>query len=286
MSTTESPKYSWKKPEKTKNYKYAIVGIDGAYGLIDRQGKLIVDPKYKSITMIKKNWSKINEIWFNKNIESITPDEGVILPKIKNYKDVKKHITTRKELNRVINAMNRATIDNLTQSRSFEGGQKVTKWEYSEIQKAIGRTFKNLETERKTILKGRESIGMGDERLSEISAIEESISSLAWQKGADFKELRQRVFNVGRTDYEMGRAELFQKNYYKALKDIKNFPNYDKLKKELDKIRNPIAFYEFVKKSPTLMDLFLWYKGETVYGSFDSNEDAFLNALENDFGIH
>ena len=223
---------------------------------------------------------------FNKNIEAIEVDEGTILPNTRTYKDVKSHITTRKELNRVINAMNRATTENLTKERTFEGGQKVTKWEYDEIRKALGRTMRNLEGERESILKNSKSIGMGHERLSEISAIEESVSSLAWKKGSDFKALRERVFNVGRTDYEMGRAELFKKNYYIALKDIKNFPNYKKFKKELDKIRNPIAFYEYVKKSSTLMDLFLWYKGETVYGNFDSNEDAFLSALQNDLGIY
>ena len=83
--------------------------------------------------------------------------------------------------------MNRATTENLTKERTFEGGQKVTKWEYDEIRKALGRTMRNLEGERESILKNSKSIGMGHERLSEISAIEESVSSLAWKKGSDFK---------------------------------------------------------------------------------------------------
>ena len=36
------------------------------------------------------------------------------------------------------------------------------------------------------------------------------------------------------------------------------------------------------------MDIFLWYKstdGYLVYSSFDSNENAFDNALANDLGI-
>ena len=49
VSTTESPKYSWEKPEKNENQQYAIVGIDDKYGLIDRHGKLLICPKYRSL---------------------------------------------------------------------------------------------------------------------------------------------------------------------------------------------------------------------------------------------
>lgn len=39
------------KPQKIENQKYAIVNTGGLYGLIDRQGRLVVAPKYKSITI-------------------------------------------------------------------------------------------------------------------------------------------------------------------------------------------------------------------------------------------
>ena len=51
VSTTESPKYSWEKPEKNENQQYAIVGIDDKYGLIDRHGELLLFPKYRSLTI-------------------------------------------------------------------------------------------------------------------------------------------------------------------------------------------------------------------------------------------
>lgn len=224
---------------------------------------------------------------FNNEISKIEVDEKTILPEMRSYKEVKQNITTRKELNRVINSLRRANLQNLTETRTFESGERVTRWEFNEINKSIRRALKSLESERESILKGRESIGMGDERLSEISAIEESISSISYQTGSDFKRIRGRVYAVGRSDYKMSKDKLFMDNFYKALDDLKSYPNYDKLRSELDRIKNPSKFYEYVKKSPTLMDIFLWYKSDepVVYGNFDSNEEAFLSTLKNDFGI-
>ena len=97
----------------------------------------------------------------------------------------------------------------------------------------------------------------------------------------------ERIFSVGRTDYELAKSELFRKNFYKALEEISNFQNYDVLKKRLDKIKNPIKFYEFVKQSTILMDLFLWYKesDSLFYGSFSSNQEAFNSSLLFHLGI-
>ena len=59
------------------------------------------------------------------------------------------------------------------------------------------------------------------------------------------------------------------------------------MKNQLDKIKNPSKFYEYVKRSPVLMDLFLWYKesDSLFYGGFDDNEDAFDSTLMFHLGI-
>ena len=105
--------------------------------------------------------------------------------------------------------------------------------------------------------------------------------------GKDLKRLKTRIFSVGRSDYKLSRDELFRRNFYTALEGISNFQNYDILKKELDKIKNPTKFYEFVKKSPVLMDLFLWYKesDSLFYGGFNDNEEAFNSTLLFHLGI-
>lgn len=224
---------------------------------------------------------------FNKIINDLEVDEKEFLPDLQNYKEIKEHISSRKELNRIIKALRRADVENLTATKSFESGEVVSKWEFQEINKARRRAFKNLEAERETILKGRQSIGMGDERLSEIHAIEQSFVDLENRTGASLKRLKQRIFAVGRSDYKLSKDELFMKNFYKALEGISNFQNYEALKRELDKIKNPTKFYEFVKKSPILMDLFLWYKesDSLFYGAFTSNQEAFDSALFYHLGI-
>lgn len=224
---------------------------------------------------------------FNKIIISLESDELDFLPELKNYQEIKSHITSRKELNRVLNSLRRVNEENLLKTKVLESGEEISKWEFQELNKARKRAYRNLALEKESILKNRPSIGMGDERLSEIRTIENSFVSLEFRKGKDLKRIMGRIFSVGRLDYELAKAELFRKNFYKALEGISNFQNYEVLKKNLDKIKNPIKFYNFVKQSPTLMDLFLWYKesDSLFYGSFSSNEEAFDSSLLFHLGI-
>ena len=224
---------------------------------------------------------------FNKIINELDTDERNFLPELKDYKEIKEHITSRKELNRIIKSLRRVNTENLLNTKILDSGEEISKWEYQELNKARRRAFRNLELERESILKDRPSIGMGDERLSEIHAIEQSFIDLENRTGKDLKRLKTRIFSVGRSDYKLSKDELFRRNFYTALEGISNFQNYDILKKELDKIKNPTKFYEFVKKSPVLMDLFLWYKesDSLFYGGFNDNEEAFNSTLLFHLGI-
>ena len=224
---------------------------------------------------------------FNKIINELSTDERDFLPVLRNYQEIKKHITSRKELNRIIKSLRRVDTENLLNTKILESGEEISKWEYQELNKARRRAFRNLELERESILKDRPSIGMGDERLSEIHAIEQSFIDLENRTGKELERLKKRIFSVGRSDYKLSRDELFRINFYTSLEGISNFQNYGVLKKELDKIKNPTKFYEFVKKSPVLMDLFLWYKesDSLFYGGFNDNEEAFNSTLLFHLGI-
>lgn len=224
---------------------------------------------------------------FNKLVNELSVDEINYLPDIKDYKEVREKITSRKELNRVINSLKRATSENLVDSKFFESGEQISKWEFSEINKAKRRALRNLNQERANILQGRESIGMGDERLSEIQAIEDSFERIEEKTGSDLKRLISRIMSVGRSDYKLAKDKQFMENFYTALEGISNFQNYDILKRELDKIKNPSKFYEYVKQSPVLMDLFLWYKesDSLFYGGFSNNQEAFDSTLLFHLGI-
>lgn len=224
---------------------------------------------------------------FNRMINELDNISAEALPKGMEYDVIRNHITSRKELNRVVNALRSATRENLTKLKTYDSGEQVTSWEFNELRKARRRALRNLSQEKEMILSERPSIGMGDERLSEIRAIEESFNKLETKTGASLDRLKERIFSVGRSDYKLSQDKLFMDNFYKALDDIQNFENYDVLLKELKKIKNPTKFYEYVKQSPVLMDIFLWYKADepTVYGGFDSNEDAFDSSLMYHLGI-
>lgn len=224
---------------------------------------------------------------FNRIVDELSEEDKTYLPNKASYKDLRDHIYSRKELNRVINSLKRANESNLEEVKVFESGEEVSKWEFHEINKAKRQAFKNLNLERANILGNRESIGMGEERLSEIKAIEKSFNVLGLKTGGDFKRIVSRIFHIGKSDYKLSKDELFRQNFYKALDGVKNFDNYKVLKKELDKIKNPTKFYEYVRKSPILMDLFLWYKepDSLFYGAFSDNEEAFDSALIFHLGI-
>lgn len=218
---------------------------------------------------------------FNKIVNELDVDERSYLPDLKDYKEIKEHITSRKELNRILKALRRANFENLKETHILESGESISKYEWKEVNYAKRRALRNLQKERETILSTRPSIGMGEERLDEIKAIENSFQKLQTKTGRELKNLINRIFSVGRSDYKLSKEKLFMENFYKALEGVQNFENYEILKKQLDKIKNPTKFYEYVSKSPILMDLFLWYQepNSLIYGAFNSNEEAFNSSL-------
>ena len=164
---------------------------------------------------------------FNNTINQLERNENLVetLPDKRNYQELKEQINSRKELNRVIKALRRADIENLSDIHVYESGEEVSKWEFQEINKARRRAIRNLSRERETILTERPSIGMGDERLNEIQAIEKSFSNVSNRTGSDFKRIIDRIFKIGKSDYKITRDKQFQENFYKALEGISNFQN-------------------------------------------------------------
>ncbi len=209
------------------------------------------------------------------------------LPEIQKYSELKSSITTRKELNRVVNSLKRANKENLSKTVKFDSGESLTKYEYDELKKQRSNALRSLTREKNKILEERPSIGMGDERISEIEAIQTSLQNLENKTGKNFEKTILRIQKLGVADRRMKKALTFRENMYTALEGVSNFENYEILKKELDKIKNPQKFFEYVKQSPILMDIFLWYKNPEVlhYGSFSSNQEAFNSSLLFHLGI-
>lgn len=223
---------------------------------------------------------------FNKVLNDLDM-QASYLPEAQEYKVLRDHITTRKELNRVIDSLKRVTPESLQKTVTFDSGEQLTEYEYNELKRQRRNALRSLSMEKKSILSERPSIGMGDERLSEIEAIQKSIRNFESKSGQSFLDTLSRIKKLGVSDRKMKKAIQFRENMYTALEGISNYDNYELLKSELDKIKNPHKFYDYVKKSPILMDLFLWYKEKDVrqYGSFSSNEEAFNSSLMYHLGI-
>ena len=54
VASSVPPSYSWETPKKVNGLNFAIVGLDGKYGIIDNRGRLVIHPKYSSL-LIQNN---------------------------------------------------------------------------------------------------------------------------------------------------------------------------------------------------------------------------------------
>lgn len=223
---------------------------------------------------------------FNKQVNKLEQLESntEYLPDTKDYQTLKRKISSRKELNRVIKSLKEFSEPREQQLVEF-GKTQLTKWESRELKLAEKRATKSLLLE-KFKLETRPEImyGMGEERIKEINDTLESFKDLGTKIGKGFERVKERVFNIGISDRELYKAKIFRENYFEALSHLKNLENYDKLKAELSKITNPIKFYEAIKDNDMLMDIFNWYLGSdgelAVYGGSKTPQEAFNLAIE------
>ena len=215
---------------------------------------------------------------------------GYDVPERVNYNKLRDHIDSRKELENVIDTLNSLNERTISEQVTLASGEKISLYNYNEALRRKDIAERNLYVEMNKIQSARamtENKYMGEERITEIQDTLESLDK-TFNSKESLERMSKRLSFIGREDYELARNKLFRDNFMKSLDNIKNFDNYDVLKKELNKIKNPNKFYDFVKKSPVLMDIFLWYKeddGSLVYSTFDTNEQAFNYALQNDLDL-
>ena len=221
---------------------------------------------------------------FNRNVKKLRKVEDKLnyLPETVSYNELRNQIISRKEFNRVISSLRRFSEKGAADIYETTGGQKLTKWEYSEIKRARSRAIRNLTIEKIKIQGLEKSEFMGNKRIKEIESTIENLENLEKTKGYDFKRIKERTIALGNLDLELQRAMTYKQNYLKALEEMSGYENYDKLVNELNKIKNPIKFYEYIQKSNVLSDLFIYYKDKATaqtYGGFADNQDAFNYAL-------
>lgn len=226
---------------------------------------------------------------FNKKINALNAEgQKLYLPENITYQETKQNITSRRELNRVINSLKRFSREGAEELYTTQAGEQMTKWERKElgIQSRIAqvRLKKELATlETPTVEGGYSRAQMGSIRAREIEAQIKALQGIEQKAGEAFKRLTGRIKYLGVSDWSLRKATIYRENYLKAIESISGFKNYDILLQKLKSISNPISFFEFIQQNEILSDLFIWYDDETgtlVYGGFASNEDAFDNALE------
>lgn len=191
---------------------------------------------------------------FNKKIRELQAEENKLyLPDEINYKEAKENITTRKELNRLVNSLRRFQRQGAEDLYTTQAGESITKWERRElgIQSRIAQTrlraeLKNLE---KPLESGYSRVQMGSIRAREIEAQIRNLKQIENKKGYEFNNLRQRIMSMGRSDYVMKKATIFRENYLKEIQKYSHFDNYEKLMNKLQSIKNPVAFFNFVSQN-------------------------------------
>lgn len=219
---------------------------------------------------------------FNKKINELNKEERKLyLPEKIDYKEAKENITTRKELNRLINSLRRFQAEGAEDLYTTQAGETITKWERRElgIQSRIAQTrlraeLKNLE---KPLESGYSRIQMGSIRAREIEAQINNLKQIETKAGYMFKGLKARIMSLGASDYTMKKAIVFKENYINEMKKYSHFDNYDKLMKKLNSFSNPVSFFNFVSQNELTGDL--TYQSDEVY-----TQEAF-NRFVQDLGI-
>ena len=224
---------------------------------------------------------------FNRKVNRLTTDDTKYLPKLKNYKELKNSIMTRKELNRVVNSLKKFKAEGMEKKIELPSGQELTKWEYNQIKLARNRAISRLQDEGRGIIESdyyaAPSEMMGSKRLKAISRTIDRYRGIEYQEGSNFKESVESLYKAGRFDAELIKFESYRNNFMNALEEMSTYDNFEELQYKLEQIKNPKDFYDFIHQSPELMDLFLYYKDKATaqtYGGYVSNQDAFNAGLE------
>lgn len=218
---------------------------------------------------------------FNKKISELESLDQNVLPEEFKYTELRDSIYSRKELNRVIKALRRFSKPSQQKLVKTTSGEVLTKWEYSELKKAQKRAILNVTDQAREIVDDNRNV-MGDSEFKKLQRTGESIEDLFNRRGTEFRRTKQRTKSWGKADYDLWRASIFRENFMNSLEEMSTYNNYKLLVEKLESIENPIQFYNYVKQSNILSDLFLYYKDKATsqtYGGFVDNQEAFDTAL-------
>ena len=202
---------------------------------------------------------------FNKKIKELQNEENKLyLPEEKTYNTIKNEITTRSELKRVINSLKRFSREGAEELYETKSGQQMTVWENKENQILKRTAIRRLNSELKALeIPGKSGFSrkeMGSIEANQILASIRSIKKLEKKAGYEYNRIKIRLQDLGSSDYKMIKSIIFKENFMKAVETYSNLDGYDLLIKKLNRLKNPINFYNLIKNSDVFSDIFLYYK--------------------------
>lgn len=255
--------------------------------------------EYHNIKWQRKDYSALIKAVnsYNKRIKELEKmDLAVALPDVINYKDIKKDIFTRQELNSTIKELSRSRFKNAFDIIKLDNNKMITRYEYNQLNKYSKRANKYLEDRIKEERRNLVYKGLKNDEIVRLESTLKSIRS--WntnQTSRGFSQAIDRIKRIGSLNYENKRASNFRENFMKLYDaNMRGYKGYKEFRERLSAIKDPKEFYDYIKQSDFLQDAFLIYyhdkefsKNENfIYGSFDNNEQAFINTLENTYGIY
>ena len=169
---------------------------------------------------------------------------------------------TRKELNRQIKSLKDFLKEDATDIIELSSGEQIIKWEKQQLTKLARQATTRLKQNLGEIDKIQKPYTTQAE--IQINAQIKNIKNWQNKSGFEFKQIKERLKNIGSLDYEMRKANIFRENYLNSMKDaFGNFENFEILENKLKSIKNSKSFYKFVTQSDYLADLFLYYDDES-----------------------
>ena len=222
---------------------------------------------------------------FNRKINKLQTEENKLyLPDTISYQNLKENITTRQELNRMVNSLRRFQREDASELYTTQAGEQITKWERRELGIQTGIAKRRLNRELSELNEPLESgysrVQMGSMRANQIKAQIRKLNKLENVSGSEFKNLKKSIKTQGTSDFLMKRAITYRDNYIREMKKYSGFENYDKLMDKLNSIKNPIDFYDFVSKNEITKDL--TYQSDQYYAEQEFN--VFLEDLGIEIG--
>lgn len=177
--------------------------------------------------------------------------------------ELKDQILTRKELNRQIKKLNSITLEN------------ADTWLNDQLQLDIRAAKRRLTRKLKSLPKGD---FMGNDEYYFVEGELQNINKLN-DLPTSFKERKiKRINDLASSDFEMKQAKNYRDWYIRSIDEFySQFKGYDKLKKKLESIKNPITFYNMIKGFVNEADI--------NYLRYQLQNQAFFNRILNAWGL-